>query len=263
MVSIRKLLLPVRAHVRHVEKTVPASQRFGKLAPSGVGPQLEDFLDFASLPAPAVDWTTKARPDWGMMLNDRLGDCTCAGVGHAVQLFTSNTRAAEVTPLTSAVLKLYEAVSGYDPYTGANDNGAYCTAVLERWRTVGLGPAHHKNVAWAKFDYRDITKTQQVIATFGLAYVGVKVPQAWESGPDVWDVSDTPIVGGHCVILVGYTATGPLLVSWGRVYQMTWNAWTTYADEAYAVVSSEWVASNGLSPSGLDLAGLLSELRQL
>jgi len=31
------------------------------------------------------DWT-KGITEWGMMMNDTLGDCTIAGVGHAVQV---------------------------------------------------------------------------------------------------------------------------------------------------------------------------------
>ena len=39
-------------------------------------------------PAPeAVDWTDGIAT-WGMMLNDRLGDCTIAGVAHAIQIAT-------------------------------------------------------------------------------------------------------------------------------------------------------------------------------
>ncbi len=36
-------------------------------------------------PPPSCDWT-KGEPNWGMMLNDTLGDCTIAGCGHAVQV---------------------------------------------------------------------------------------------------------------------------------------------------------------------------------
>ena len=37
-------------------------------------------------PPPAADWT-KGIASWGMMLNDKLGDCTIAGVAHAVKFF--------------------------------------------------------------------------------------------------------------------------------------------------------------------------------
>ena len=45
------------------------------------------------LPAPpdAVDWT-KGITNFGMMLNDQLGDCTVAALGHAIQVWTANSR---------------------------------------------------------------------------------------------------------------------------------------------------------------------------
>ena len=41
-------------------------------------------------PPPAKDWTAGIT-GWGMMLNDNLSDCTIAGAGHAVQVWTANT----------------------------------------------------------------------------------------------------------------------------------------------------------------------------
>ena len=45
----------------------------------------------ADLPTPPAssDWT-KGITQWGMMLNDTLGDCTIAGLGHALQVWTVN-----------------------------------------------------------------------------------------------------------------------------------------------------------------------------
>src|SRR5690242_11483506 len=64
--------------------------------------------------APArVDWT-KGIKNWGMMKNDVLGDCTCAGIGHAYQVWTANT-AKEVTIPDADILKLYEKACGYNP----------------------------------------------------------------------------------------------------------------------------------------------------
>ena len=48
-------------------------------------------------PPPAVDWT-EGIASWGMMLNDTLGDCTIAGCGHAVQVWTANTGSEATVP---------------------------------------------------------------------------------------------------------------------------------------------------------------------
>src|SRR5437764_4115806 len=88
--------------------------------------QLYDYLDTTQLPpAPkSCDWGTKIPSDgWGMMLNDKIGDCTCAAAAHLIQDWTSNDDTL-VTLSDHDVLTAYEAVSGYDPKSGANDDGA-------------------------------------------------------------------------------------------------------------------------------------------
>ena len=73
-----------------------------------------------------------------MYANDRLGDCTCAAAAHLIQDWTSNN-SGEVTLADPDILKAYEAVSGYDPDTHTNDNGAVETDVLNYWRHTGIG----------------------------------------------------------------------------------------------------------------------------
>src|ERR1035438_8289552 len=59
---------------------------------------LGDYLTPALPPPPAAaDWT-KGQTSWGMMMNDTLGDCTIAGVGHAVQVWTANTSGIVTVP---------------------------------------------------------------------------------------------------------------------------------------------------------------------
>src|SRR5579863_5183483 len=69
----------------------------------------------------SVDWT-KGIADWGMMMNDQLGCCTCAGIFHARQVWTANTL-TEQTESDDCVLKLYEEACGYQPGNSSTDNG--------------------------------------------------------------------------------------------------------------------------------------------
>ena len=39
---------------------------------------------------PSCDYTTALPADLGMMGNNALGDCTCAALGHALQVWTAN-----------------------------------------------------------------------------------------------------------------------------------------------------------------------------
>jgi len=43
-------------------------------------------LPSALPPLPSyVRWSQNCAAPWGMMLNDKIGDCTCASAGHAIQ----------------------------------------------------------------------------------------------------------------------------------------------------------------------------------
>lgn len=255
---------------RRVPAAVPAAagRRFGKLpaVPLAACARLDAHLS-ANLPAPpaALNWAARLPGlAWGMMLNDRLGDCTCAAVGHAIQLMTGISRGRVRTLADWAILRLYEAVSGYDPSTGANDHGAVVADVLARWRARGATWRRgHKIAAYGRVDQANVTVVQQVIALLGFAYVGCEVPAEWEQAPAVWDVSDSPIVGGHAVILVGWDATGFQLVSWGEVFTMTYAAFERYVDEVWGVVSADWLSPAQITPSGLNLAALLADLDAL
>lgn len=72
-------------------------------------------------PPPTADWT-KGIASWGMMLNDNLSDCTIAGCGHAVQVWTANT-ASMVTVPDATVEKYYEQWDGYVPSNPSTDRG--------------------------------------------------------------------------------------------------------------------------------------------
>src|SRR6202140_4670412 len=58
--------------------------------------KLRDFVDIEKAAASrvpleqSVDYATLVA-SWPMFLNDRLGDCTCAGAAHAVQTFAAMT----------------------------------------------------------------------------------------------------------------------------------------------------------------------------
>src|ERR1019366_8718512 len=66
-------------------------------------------------PIPASkDWTQGMPANLGMMMNDSLGDCTCAAVYHAKQVWTLNASKEDTQP-DSSVLSLYEKACGYVP----------------------------------------------------------------------------------------------------------------------------------------------------
>jgi hypothetical protein len=221
-------------------------------------------------PPPAVDWTPDAGP-WGMMLNDRIGDCTIAGAAHLIQLWTGNANPPAVIIPDLQVLAAYEQVGGYNPQDPSTDQGCVELDVLNFWRQQGIGG--HRPVAYVSVNPKNISEVQLAIAWFGGVYAGVALPLSAQEQA-VWDVTpsspgDAGSLGGHAIPLVSYGPDcgngqpGPRCVTWAALKGMTWNWWTTYADEAYALVAPDWIEAAGGAPSGFDLATLLADLQQI
>lgn len=228
------------------------------------------ILPSALPPAPTeCDWTQKATVPWGQMLNNQLSDCTCAAAGHLIQAWTANT-GQEQTPPDDAILAAYEAVSGYNPATGANDNGAVELDVLNYWRTTGI--AGHKIGAFAAVNVVQ-QEIQEAIWLTGGCYVGMALPEAVENASS-WTVpSHIPLFGrrhwkagswgGHAVSLLSYNSSGVVCVTWGNLLSISWDFFHEYCDEAYAIISPDWVNDTSKAPNGFDMAALNNDLRGL
>ncbi len=134
-------------------------------------------------PPPACDWT-KGITGWGMMLNDRLGDCTIAGVGHAVQVWTANNGGIK-TVSDNTVESYYEKWDGYVPTDPNTDNGGIELDVLTDWQKQGF--AGHVLTAFADPQVSNLDEIRHSIAMFGGVYIGVSLPLTAQT-QDVWDV---------------------------------------------------------------------------
>jgi len=229
-------------------------------------PALGNYLQISKLPVPPIKnaWEYAVTAPWQMMKNDQLGDCTCAAAGHMIMNWSANTSTV-VTPTDDEIIQAYTAVSGYDPSNGNNDNGAVELDVLNYWKSTGI--AGHKILGFATVDVQNIDQVKAAMYLFGGVYTGFNVPQFImnDTGNHNWtqQSQDTNIIGGHAVPLFGYGRGGATLVSWGELYTLSWQFWQTYFDEAYAIVTSDWIKSTGLSPVGIDVNGLLTDLQAI
>jgi hypothetical protein len=199
---------------------------------------------------------------WGMMLNDRIGDCTFAAAGHEVMMWTADAGGPEVTPSDQDILTGYSAVSGYDPATGANDNGCVELDVLNYWRQTGI--AGHQIGAYAEVkDLRNHKLVRKSAYQFEGLYIGVQLPKSVE-GASTWRVpyygpwgdGEPGSWGGHAVPVVAFDRKGLWVVTWGELLHMTWAFWNVYVDEAYAIVAQDQMNGGGISPLGLDIDAL-------
>jgi hypothetical protein len=209
-------------------------------------------------------------PGLGMMLNDTLGDCVCAGFGHALQQW-NQLAGHPFDPADSDVLTAYEAIGGYVPGNEATDQGCDMLTACKYWSATGM--AGHTVDSFASLGEQtpiDQALVQQSIYLFGNSYFGFAMPLSAQN-QTIWDVIPDPgdgstvagSWGGHCVLAVAYDATGITVVSWGALYKVTWAFVEMYADEAYALWSEDWLEATGQSLPGFDKAALAADLSAL
>lgn len=246
-----------------------STMKLGK-KPIKVDPRTLQFAKYVTAalpPSPAyLDLTGKVKT-WGMMKNDTIGDCTIAEAGHQEEVWTSQAKGKEYKPTDKSIIKAYSAISGFDPITGANDNGCALLDVLKYWKKYGIGSSSHKILAYAQLDPKNHAHVMASVYLFGGVYAGVQLPISAQN-QIVWDVPPGGPTGhgapgswgGHGVPLVGY-ANLLTTVTWGELKAMTWPFWDTYFDEAYAVLSQDWMEKNNISPEGFNLQQLLADVK--
>jgi hypothetical protein len=245
-----------------------ATRKFGKLRPkrSRKALPLSNYMKVAAVAFPPVRAWERPIP-WGMLGNDTIGDCTIAAMLHLIMGWQAVANAG--APLTFAdadAIALYSVITGYNPADPSTDNGAACTDVLNYWKATGA--QGHKIAGYTALDVSNTEMVQAAVFLFGGVYIGLDVPAYIMNAPEggSWSQQpgdDTTIEGGHCVYLTGYGRQGFTLVSWGTTYTANWDFWTSYVDEAYALVSTDWIKRSGVAPSGLDLAALTADLAEV
>ena len=230
----------------HPEDTHPRVKLADHLVPAQL-PPIPAVVDYASL----VKF-------WPVYMNKQIGDCTCAGIAHAVQAWTAYTRGLITLPV-NAVLDLYEAM-GYVPGNPATDNGAIEHDVLEYVQRVGIGG--HKIMAYAQVDHKNPDEMKAALYLFGSVYLGAHMPQSaldQTNAGQPWSVqTGSPIKGGHCFVLQRWdVAQAPMdVVTWGQLQRMTIEWWMDYGDEAWVMVSPDWLNASGKTITGVDLVSL-------
>lgn len=220
-----------------------SQMKLGKLAPrvDQRTLKLSQYLPVLPPPPDAVDWTSGIT-DWGMMLNDTLGDCTIAALGHAVQTWTAAIGPA-VTLNDPTILQYYSLWDGYVPGDPSTDQGGIELDVLNHWRKEGF--SGYKIRGYVDPDVKNTDHIKNSIYLFGGVYIGLSLPIAWKTA-EVWDAArgqdgEQGSWGGHAVICNKYNSTGPVCVTWGKLQQMTWAGFDKYCDEAHTILLEDWL----------------------
>jgi hypothetical protein len=247
--------------------------KFGKL-PKRVDHRTLQLVDYTSTlpPAPAtVENGPAVTIPWGMLGNDTVGDCTCAGAGHAEMTWDAVGQDEQLALTDAEILAAYSAITGYVPGDPSTDKGADLLTVLKYWRQTGI--VGNQIGAFAEVSAHDVANVKLSIDLFGVAYVGVQLPNAAlptngqivpfttvkkMSNKNTWPNPQN----GHCIVYVGYDADGLTCVTWGQTNPVSWGFHRSYCDEMYAIISPEML-KGGTAPDGLDLAQLQADLNAI
>lgn len=261
--------------------------KYGRLHPDPARPRLtlEKYLDprtqlsRAGLPPVALSADVdraSAVQSWPMYLNDQLGDCTIAAIGHMYGAWTQYAGSAEALFTDDQIQAVYSRVGGYVPGDPSTDNGCAMQDVLTDQQSNGItdqGGKLHQVAGFAAFgNPADEVLLGQVLDVFGTVYVGINVQQNMETEfadqqPWTWDPSpDAQVIGGHAICLQRRLGSGraPLeYVTWGALQPATTGFQAGASEEAWAVVTQDWLQANGTTVEGLDLQQLLADMQNV
>lgn len=226
---------------------------------------LAAYLPREHVPVPQTVDNYSAVSDWGMMANDRLGDCAIAAPGHMIQAWTKLSCDRETVVPDEEIVAAYSAITGYNPADPSTDQGSVEADVLSYWKDTGIGG--HRIDAYARVETSSEYQVRLATYLFGGVYSGLALPETAQE-QKVWasvhGAGDAPgSWGGHAVPILGYDAHRATCITWGAPLDMTWSFWRRYADEAYACLSRDWIdEASKMAPNHLDWAKLSADLEK-
>lgn len=222
------------------------------------------YLDGAGAiePPESLDLTDNAQDSIRRMYaNDRYGDCVIAGKFHVVGMMSGEDVGSPRVGEDSEVINQYRRICG------PGDNGCIIEEVLSEMQagrfTVGNRVA--KLDAYAAVDNTDARLAKIAMNLFGPLTLGIDLPSAWTGSNEIWDVTNTRNVGGHDVCTGGYDSKYVLISSWGKIYRMTWAAFTSrkWVGEVWVHMSPDWYGDDNVAPGGYRLDKLKSDFELL
>ena len=238
---------------------------------------LKDYIDkptlveVAQVPG-ALDWGAFAdvAPDTDPLYNQKAGCCVLSAPGHQVKMVGQVT-GAPVLVTEQMVRDAYSALTGYDPVTGANDNGANIRDMLNWWRQKGLYGT--TIAAYCAVNWRDADEIAIAAWLCGGLIGGYNLPIAsqgqndengnpeWSIPAGGWPANQGPGTwGGHCIYQHGTSPGLDEANSWGEptVWTPGWRA--DCCEELWAPLLSLWVLRTGRAPNGFAWADLLRDV---
>jgi hypothetical protein len=205
-------------------------------------------------------------------INDTLGDCVIAGAYHVVGVETGG--AGDLfTATDDNLLHDYGAIGGYVPGKESTDNGCDEQTALNYWVNTGFANGT-KLQGYVSVDATNVTEVQQAMFLFENLYFGLELPDTWinpfpSTAGFVWDVGTPDANNGHCVMAVGYNATGVQIDTWGLIGTITWAAVAQLAVETaggqlYSMLTPDQIGkAQTKAPNGIGWTDLINDFDTL
>jgi len=248
--------------------------RMGRRRPLARCPRfsLRNYLMKDLSPPPAsCDYSAKAGKALSQLyLNDKLGDCVIAGIGHVVGVLTAGA-GNQFVYSDDQILQLYEAIGGYVPNHPNTDDGCDEQTALNYWQHHGAPSGTLKIAGWVAVNGADPNEYRTALWLFENLYFGLELPDKWVSPMPTrpgftWDVAGPPNPdNGHCVVGAGYSNKGVKICTWGMLGTLTDEAVEKYATtagsgELYTVISQDAInKATQKAPAGFDWSQLIAD----
>lgn len=222
------------------------------------------YFDPATAPVPpaSLDLADKAADCIARVyLNDRYGDCVIAGKFHTIGMMTGEDVGAARLGSDQEVLGHYHRICG------SGDNGCVITEVLDDMvrGNFTVGGKKAQLDGYADVDNSNVLMAKVAMVKFGPLTLGLDLPSAWTGGAEIWDVTNTRNVGGHDVCTAGYDDKYVLISSWGKIYKMTWAAFTSskWVTECNVLFAQDWYGDDRIAPGGVNADQLKLDLQAI
>ncbi|HEV3322774.1 MAG TPA: hypothetical protein VG147_11385 [Solirubrobacteraceae bacterium] len=208
------------------------------------------------------------------------GDCVWAAAAHEVMesLTDAGQPPTQVAKLfdTAVVVGEYAKVTGYDPATGAGDNGTEVRARLAYMQETGILDTEgnlHKIGPFVELEPGNLQHLLEALYFFEGLPLGVQLDEAQmeafnaaeqNGSTPVWtNVAGSKELGGHCIPMVGRPDGEHFAaLTWARRVLLTPTFLEKQCDEAWAYVTPDRISKvTGSDFVGVDQAQLEAYLR--
>jgi hypothetical protein len=255
--------------------TLPALPKTGLILDELHKPALKlaDYLHAEVANPPAAVSRPHPGFQWGMLANDKLGDCVIAMMLHSIEDFHLDAGTPVPAFTDQDAISMYSAITGYNPNDPSSDRGTNERTAMRYWEHPGLKTsdgATHKIVATVAVDASNLNQCRIAIDEFVALQIGIALPitaqgqQEWtvvgdgktgNSAPGSW--------GGHGIPYREYDAETFKCVTWGAELLLTVPFHQDYAQEAHVIVTQEMLNKQGIGPSGVAWDELVADIKAL